>query len=93
MVFGTFCAHNYQKSVTNEIQLKCLNDDTLIHVVSQVGYICNKCSELLTKSLQTSDHCLVCADEIKQYLKAKDLCPHDNQQYDEAAIKCRNDPK
>ena len=21
------------------------------------------------------------------------MCPHDNQQYDEAAIKCRNDPK
>lgn len=61
VVFGTFCSHNYQKSVTNEVQLKCLNNDDIVHAVSQVGNICNKCSELLTKSLQTSKHCLVCA--------------------------------
>ena len=58
--YATFCSHNLNKSMNNKIQLKCLNQDNLTHEVSQYGKICNKCSELLIKSLTTVDNCLVC---------------------------------
>ena len=70
--YASFCSHNFQKSMTNEIKLPCKNNSSLIHCVSQIGKVCNKCASSMTKSLQNEDlPCLICSETLEEYLSKR----------------------
>ena len=59
--YGSLCSHDFQKSLTNEIELVCLNRPEITHKISQYGKICNKCSQIIRDSVKFSEKCLVCS--------------------------------
>ena len=57
-----------------------------------MGKICNKCTHIIKDSLKYVEYCLVCADELEEYVKDRELCPHEQSEFSDIIIKCLNDP-
>ncbi len=60
--YSSFCAHDFQKSLTNVVELPCKEKPNTIHQITQYGKICNKCTHIITDSLKYYHSCLVCTD-------------------------------
>ena len=90
--YPTLCSHDFQKSLTNEVELHCNQEAGLVHRISQFGKICNKCTQIIKDSYSGQGACIVCTDAIEQYLRDRELCQHEVREFDEIHIKCLNDP-
>jgi hypothetical protein len=90
--YPTLCSHDFQKSLTNEIELHCNQEAGLVHKVSQFGKICNKCTQIIKDSYCGHGDCIVCVDSIEQYLRDRELCQHEIREFDEVQVKCLADP-
>lgn len=51
---GSLCSHTLSNSNTAHVELYCKKHENLIHQVSQLGKICNRCASLIVKSASES---------------------------------------
>ena len=63
--YPSLCSHDFQKSLTNEVDVVCSRDPGLTHRLSQFGKFCNKCTHLLKESYTEADDCIVCTDALE----------------------------
>lgn len=63
--YATLCSHDFQKSLTNEIDLYCNVEEGLVHKISQFGKICSKCTQIIKDSYTGKGDCIVCSDTIE----------------------------
>ncbi len=67
--YPTLCSHDFQKSLTNEVELHCNQEAGLVHKISQYGKMCNKCTQIIKDSYTGEGDCIICSEVIEQYLK------------------------
>lgn len=90
---GTICSHSTNKSGSNYVDIVCSKQNDTYHRISQPGKICNKCSVIIVNSINSTDECPCCSDQLESLLSHSKICNHKNRTLEEIVIKCLNDQK